>query len=769
MQQSPGYIMGQRPSDTFFVTYSGNKNLDDAHQEMMRGFNVMDSLRRKGGAAADFADMADKFGPMATAYLGQHDPVRQAMGGNIDLFSRRILGGATSISGGGTLASPGLDGFENTWERQQKFHRQHLTHAMNLGKELRQRSYVGGDIFNPNTNFTKGFQIEEIADVVNQLGYEGQVKWDKTTDQNANVVGRRLGKLAAARNVFGDADVNVLQQKTEGLLGTSLGANDEASAKILAQISAEARVLNKDVDNMVKSREVIKNTLISINKARDSRGVNLTYDGSGSISGDLEVKAQAIGSIVDHATAGLPQKVQEGMSRNMTRTLLKDVDSDAGRLATLMQNAMMSGEVSQKDYGQFMRALRSGNTRGASDIARRRIENVDQIMSDQVLYENTISWMQDYSIKNVFKGDKDKYQEEMRKQTTRTVDAIGEGGYHQGQDRMLQGQGRTIRQRMQRLTRLTGVEEDERTDAEKMREFRDNLRQAATAHKDAEIVRADNMLKAGKINKDQHKAMVQAATQGAKEDIAAIGLIKADSVEDLADKVRSGYAGVSEERADSLVMKAGHKFLTNRHKRLVDKVKGTGKLETAVALKFLEGRGGLTGSQAEDIMAIEDEDERKRAIAAAEEKFFKGDKTALAAYRRHVQEEIDHRTKVDTSTKMGSGGKGGVTDATTDATRKLIVGGQQKRDARGPVVGEAMSDDANAAENLAKDKNNMQKLISGISELITAIAEGKKDNLANYADGDTLKVKIVKNEDKAEISLLSDGGGNWLHKQAAEP
>jgi hypothetical protein len=766
MQQSPGYVMGQRPSDTFFVSYGGSERLESSHKKLMGHINILDALRAQGGGAEELADRADAFGPMATAYLGQYNTVQQAMGGNLDDFSRRMLGGATSISGGGTLAgAPG----GNSWQRQQAFHEQHLARARSLGTSILDRAYTDPKTgvrnpFNIQKDFTRGFQIEQVADVVTQLGYEGSVAWMnrdgtvRTDNENMDMVDRRLGKLAAARNVFGDADVNTLQQKTQGLLGSSLGSNDDASTKILQQISAEARVLNKDVDNMVKSREVIKNTLVAINKARDSRGVNLTYDGSGSVSGDLEVTANAIGSIVDHATAGLPQKVQEGMGRNMTRTMIKDIDSDAGRLAKLMQSAVMSGEVSQDDYSAFLQATRAGNTRGASDIARRSIRDVDKIMNNQQLYENTVGYMTDEGIRRM--GSKEAYQEYGEMLTTERVEAIGRGAHHQTQDRMIQQRVRRQMGNMRRLYRMTGVKEDERTDEEKMADYKQGLVKGANAYKSAEMTKLENDRDSGLITKGQFIERSANLDLEIQDDIDAINMIEADNVSELRGMVRSGKAGVSEARADKIADVADATFQSNRERRYVEKVKGTGKLESRIRLDFLKSRGFISGEDAKEILAMDDKADREARIEGiVKDKFGPDDARAEEKYRSQTDAEIKRERARSMSDKMSSSDRGMVTDHLTEQNRKHTLGGIQKQGARGTVVKQTADDDMEAAEKLAKDKNNVEKVASGIESLIKAITDGREANMENYEDG-ALKVKVINPNDlKTQKSMVEDGSG----------
>lgn len=782
MQQSPGYVMGQRPSDTFFVAYGGSQRLQDSHQKLMRHVSILDALRAQGGDAEDLADKASDFGPMATAYLGQYNVVQQAMGGNIDAFSRRMVGGATSIAGGGTLSNYDVGGRPEgrSWRRQQAFHQEHLDRARSLGTAILNETYgvrdatgefkrdktgrVITDPFNANKDFTRGFQIEQVADVVNQLGYEGQVAWrdkhDKlrTNADNMASIDRRLGKLAAARNVFGDADVNTLQQKTESLLGSSLGANDDASREILQQISAEARVLNKDVDNMVKSREVIKNTLIAINKARDSRGVNLTYDGSGSVSGDLEVTANAVGSLVDHATKGLPQKVQEGMARNMTRTLVKDIDSDAGRMARLMQAAALSGEVSQEDYAAFMQGIRSGNTAGATRIARASIRDLDKVMSDQVLYENTISHMTRAGIDQL--GSKEEFQKANKAYTEQRIDDIAQGAHHQHQTRYNQAAGRRMTENMRTMRKITGVKEDERTDAEKMADYRARIKGASKTYMKQELADLQHRLDTGDITQDEFDTMSANVRQAYEDDMAALDRIKADNLGELRGRIKSGKSGIAVERAGKYTDIADEGYRSGRYSRYMKKVADSGKLDSAVRLQMLEGTGQITGEQVDEIMAIEDKEERAARVKELQEKYFEGDEGVRKRFERDVENKRDQIRRKYIEKKPGSVTKGMVGSESEAAGKQSAADAVLRKREEAEATKEAKTDDAKAAEKLAQDKTNAEKVASGAAELIKAIKEGMQDNLEAYADGDALKVKIINpNDVKTEESLVKSGSG----------
>jgi hypothetical protein len=763
MSQSPGFVMGQRPSDTMFVVNGGSQRNQKAHEDLVGHINIINSLRNTGGEAGNIASTASGYDNMANSYLSQFDFVKQATGGNLDEFSRRMIGGATSIAGGGDLTNaPGA----NSWQKQMAFHQQHVQRAKSFGKSILDSAYVGGDATKVNKSFTRGFKIEEVADVVSQLGYEGGVSWTnrdgskRSDEQNKDVVSQRLGKLAAARNVFGEGDVNSLQQQTQQLLGSSLGSNDDASGKILQQISAEARVLNKDVKNMVKSREVIKNTLVSLNKARDSRGVNLTYDGTGSISGDMEVTANAIGSLVDHATAGLPGKTQAAMSRNMTRTLIKDVDSDAGQLAKLMQAGMMSGEVSKEDYNIFQQAQRSGNTRGASDIARRTIKDVDKIMSDKVLFENTIGWMNEGAIKNQFGGNVAEFQKANAGYSTQRVRNIALGGSAQQATRMQEMGTKRRLNDMRKIRRITGVEEDEYTDENKIADYKKDLAIGAGNQAENEKTIQRQKHQRGDLTDDQLKEKLAEIDSTLADDLVSIKGVSGDSVSDVRGAIRSGKVGISEARADNISDVADAGFTKRRARKYFKKVQKSGKLGAYTQLDSLVARKAISKDQMAEIMDIDDKEERQQKIEGIIGEHFGGDTRQEDIFRKQTSAEAGRMTNMYLRDVTLSGDRGFI-DHKTYASRNKLSNAVGKQAGKSKDISDAATDDMKASESLAGDKNNAEKILSGIQELAAAVTDGQKANLDTYGEGGVLKVKIINPEEvkPSDPPMVESGSG----------
>jgi hypothetical protein len=604
---SPGYIMGQSPSDTLYVANYGSYRNQQAHKKLMGHLKMTEYLRGMGGDAEDFADDASDYGGMANVYLSQLTPVQQAMGGNIDLFSRRMVGQATSIRGiGGPYSMQG----KTIWQKQKNFHDQSIANATVLGQDIMNKAYIDGDPFNVNKKFTRGFQIEEIADVVSQLAYTGDVNFKGDPDEfrvrNMKAVGHRLSKLSASRGVFGDQDVNTLQQRTESLLGSRLGTDDEVSTRILQGIAAEARLLNKDVENMVKSREVIKNTLISLNKARDSRGINLTYDGSGSVSGELEMAAMAIGSTIDHATKGMPKHLAAGHAKNMTQFMVTQRESPAGRMATLMKMGYLSGEVDERSYEQFRRAIRAGDTPGASKIATATLPNLEHVMANDTLYANAYSIMYKKGIER--HGGMDAYTKALAKETLLAEPDKGRGGALQLARNVRLREAASMRDDVRTIGDRFDIDmEDVYSEEEQLRDYKldleEGVRQRARYDraqlKDAKnagvlIGRdAEGNLVETKMTKELYNKKMAEIAKQERLDLQTVRNMRGDSIEEIEERIQSSEAGIEGGRGDLIAAVANANNARRQKNKMMDAVEASGNVKAYVQLGRLHKRGAI--------------------------------------------------------------------------------------------------------------------------------------------------------------------------------
>jgi hypothetical protein len=770
-----------------YVTSYGSAANQAGHKKLIQHLKMTEALRGMGGDAEDFADDASEYGGMANVYLSQLGPVQQAMGGNVDLFSRRMIGNATSISGlGGPFRMQGA----NVWQKQKAFHDQSIANATRLGQDIMNQTYIDGNPLDVNKKFTRGFSIEEIADVSAQLAYTGDVNFrgDERDFRRRNMkaISGRLGKLSAARNVFGDQDVNTLQERTESLLGSSVGTDDEQSTRILQGIAAEARVLNKDVENMVKAREVIKNTLLSLNKARDSRGINLTYDGSGSITGDLEVTAVHMGSLIDHATAGMPKRVADGMARNMTRQMTKDQESPAARVAKLMQAGMLSGEVDKTSYNQYMAALRSGDTEAASQLARESLPGLDDAMSDPYLYNNALSIMTEKGIREA--GSESEYRKRVEHSTKMRDNAIYQGGSLQRNDRLREAENRARRSDIATLERKYDIDlEDAYSEEEQLQGYRDDLITGARVRAREDKGLLERMKNSGVyIGQDEEgrwvsEPMTEAIYQRELKkidnqeamDIRTLRAMQGDSIEELNRKILGGKHGIELGRGKTMTTVAESRSSRRSKAKLVDAITASGNVTAYAQLERLREMETIDRDEMEDIRDM-DPKERAQRISELVDKTFGDDRRRRTAFNKEVSAEVTRinnslMRKPDKEKEMKFGefdlSVGSIlqafgVDAKEISTSQHMMNAIWNTSATVPDRADASKEDAEAAKALGMDKNTTEKLTEGIQNLVKALNEGRRDDEKNY-EGNALKVHIVNPNDLKDnqTTLTKDGGG----------
>jgi len=743
--EGPTMAAGWRPSDVAYAHVNGGI-LDYGKQQMFNtmGTQVFDLIKSAGGGS-----LVDKarasYGNNALSYLSQQSVVQQAMGGNVDLFARQMVSGATSML---PTARP-LYGMHD----QAGYHSQAVEAASYFGSSILQDVYKGG--LTPDRAVTRGFSIDDIGAVTQGLSRTGKINLegvarglatgddDLTASEdyrNRSALYTRLNTLSTARDVFGAKSATELTKDMESLMGGAAD-DDRIATSVLQKLSGMAKTLNKDVKAMVESRKVVIEALKDMERQTDQGG-QLAGVGGSSRYGATEALGMNIGNTVDIATSHIKdQKTRMQASADMTLVMTQASQSSAGKLSAFMRYAEEAGMTDQGLMADFTQAIRSGDLGAARDVANNIAEmgglgDLDSMLNDSRKYNNAIGMLQR-------KGTVRKGQEAMTSATLNITNDLSQGlAGEMGVDDQ-RAKFETMRRQVKRMERSSGVRLPGETAEEAANSFKKDALAAAAAEFDYRISQAGT---------PEDKAALLEQKEGALATIGALG----GSTRAMQEQLMKGeIIGVSGELGGKISREAAMTGMTRKRDQMKKLTEGSEVNDLKVSkLTALMGKSDAATAMAAKIKDADTPEEKRKLIEQMEAMAFEGKPEAVRKlYDKEISKEESRRqnlNKLDAADLSSTARTRGVME---DNVRNLINHDRNMGASKEYQKAEQanIADAAKARSIVEQNPEAMESLLSGLqAALVTGVKEGREkaqvssDKPLKLAENQpTLKVEVI--------------------------
>ena len=752
--EAPQLTTGMNPSDVYYSYHAGGRVLDAARQQMANAVNpIFDMMKAAGGGS--LVDQArQSFGPAASAYLSNLPTVQKAMGGNIDLYTRKIIASATSTM---TPIMPmaGMAG-------RHIYHDDASQAAGLFGASVLQDIYRGG--VTPDRTLTRGFKVEEIADVITSLGQEGKLRnsdiarglrtgdqdlVDRAIDSNKQALGKRMEMLSAARNVFGAKGASALQADVSDLLG-AMGTDDSMAGRTLEKISAMAKSLNLDVKAMTESRKVLSETFRALDAQMDVSG-GLAGVGNKSRFGMDVAAGQAVGDMIDVMTFDMTGPGQAQARADLGKAFAQARNTSAGRLSRIMRMAEATGGLDPGAMKDFTQAMRTGDIGAATDIARRAAENsglgdIDQIINDPQQFANALGHLA-LEIKDQYGEEEGNKRIQDAQQRIATDIAFGRPGQR---DNLYQaGRMRDMQREIRDLSRQSGISLPRRSSEERQALYKRDLEDAARKEFDTRMENAKS---------DEERDAIQQEKEAAMAQISALD----GTVSSMQRSVASGdLIGISGEVGSKITRSAAERGMIRDRDDMRERTRGhTANRMRVKKLMALMGNTDEARELAAKIRAAKTPEEKRKLIEQMEEMAFENEPDSL---RRQYEKEVQ---SFETATREGQERRDKRAEhnlpSVSEQSRTESAGDRQAtdtmRDRGGRIfnkklqdnIGKTRDEDRQTRKAVEQSPHLFEKIMSGLTEhLIGGVKEGQEAAAAGVGgsvkidDGTPIKVQVV--------------------------